>query len=73
LLGACTSCPVLHQKIDEMHAYIVSLEDELKAPVPTSCSTCELHAVKNLQFSHYVDRLHDENDELRKIMVFVVS
>jgi hypothetical protein len=58
----------LHQKIDEMHAYIVSLEDELKAPVPTSCSTCELHAVKNLQFSHYVDRLHDENDELRKIM-----
>jgi hypothetical protein len=25
LLGACTSCPVLHEKIDEMHAYIVSL------------------------------------------------
>jgi hypothetical protein len=23
LLGACTSCPVLHGKIDEMHAYIV--------------------------------------------------
>jgi hypothetical protein len=20
LLGACTSCPVLHEKIDEMHA-----------------------------------------------------
>jgi hypothetical protein len=56
-----------------MHAFIVSLEDELKAPVPTSCSTCELHAVKNLQFSDYVDRLHDENDELRKIMVFVGS
>jgi hypothetical protein len=25
LLGACTSCPVLHGKFDEMHAYIVSL------------------------------------------------
>jgi hypothetical protein len=25
LLGACASCPVLHAKIDEMHAYTVSL------------------------------------------------
>jgi DNA repair exonuclease SbcCD ATPase subunit len=25
LLGACTSCPVLHAKIDEMHAYTVLL------------------------------------------------
>jgi hypothetical protein len=25
LLGACTSCPVLHYKIDEMHTYTVSL------------------------------------------------
>jgi hypothetical protein len=39
LLGACTSCPVLHGKIDEMHAYIVSLEAKLKEPIPTSCST----------------------------------
>jgi hypothetical protein len=30
LLGACTSCPILHEKIDEMHAYIVSLEAKLK-------------------------------------------
>jgi hypothetical protein len=29
LLGACTSCPVLHEKIDEMHAYIISLEAKL--------------------------------------------
>jgi hypothetical protein len=48
LLGACTSCPVLHGKINEMHAYIVSLEAELKEPISTSCSTCELHALKNL-------------------------
>jgi hypothetical protein len=40
LLGACTSCPVLHGKIDEMHAYTVSLEAKLKEPIPTSCSTC---------------------------------
>jgi hypothetical protein len=30
LLGACTSCPVLHEKIDEKHAYSVSLEAKLK-------------------------------------------
>jgi hypothetical protein len=39
LLGACTSCPVLHGKIDEMHAYTISLEAKLKEPIPTSCST----------------------------------
>jgi hypothetical protein len=68
LLGACTSFPVLHDKIDEMHAYIVSLEAKLKEPIPTSCSTCELHALKNFELAHYVDRLQDENDELRKLM-----
>jgi hypothetical protein len=68
LLGSCTSWPVLHGKIDEMHAYIVSLEAELKAHVPTSCSTCELHAVKNLELAHYVDHLHNENHDLRKMM-----
>jgi hypothetical protein len=68
LLGACNSCPVLHEKIDEMHAYTVSLNAKLKEPIPTSCSTCELHALKNLELAHYVDRLQDENDELRKLM-----
>jgi hypothetical protein len=55
LLSACTSCPVLHGKIDEMHAYTVSLEAKLKERVPTSCSTCELHALKNLELAHYVN------------------
>jgi hypothetical protein len=68
LLGACTSCPILHEKIDEMHAYTVSLEAKLKESIPTSCCTCELHALKNLELAHYVDRLRDENDELRKLM-----
>jgi hypothetical protein len=68
LLGACTSCPVLHDKIDEMHAYTSSLEAKLKEPIPTSFSTCEMHALKNLELAHYVDRLQDENDELRKLM-----
>jgi hypothetical protein len=45
LLGDCTSCPVSHKKIGEMHAYTVSLEAKLKEPVPTSCSTCEVHAL----------------------------
>jgi hypothetical protein len=57
LLVACISCPVLHGKIDEMHAYTVSLEAKLKEPIPTSFSTCELHALKNLELAHYVDRL----------------
>jgi hypothetical protein len=68
LLGACTSCPDLHEKIDEMHAYTVSLEAKLKEPIPTSCSTCEMHALKNLELAHYVDHLQDENDEMRKLM-----
>jgi hypothetical protein len=68
LLGACTSCPVSHEKIDEMHAYTVCVEAKLKEPIPTSCSTCELHALKNLELAHCVDCLQDENDELRKLM-----
>jgi hypothetical protein len=58
----------LHAKIDEMHAYTASLESKLKEAIPTSCSTCEMHALKNLELVHYVDRLQDENDELRKLM-----
>jgi hypothetical protein len=68
LLGACTSCPVLHAKIDEMHAYSASLEAKLTEPIPTFCSTCEMHALKNLELGHYVNRLQDENDELRNLM-----
>jgi hypothetical protein len=68
LLGACTSCLVLHEKIDEMHAYTVSLETKLKEPILTSFSTCELHTLKNLELAHYVDHLQDEKDELRKLM-----
>jgi hypothetical protein len=67
LLGACTSCSVLHEKLDVSIAYARSLEAGLKAPIPTSCSTCEVNAVKNLELAHYVDRLQDENDELRKM------
>jgi hypothetical protein len=68
LLGACTSYPFLHGKIDEMHAYTVSLEAKLKDPIPTSCSTCEVPSLKNLELAHYVDCLQDENDELRRMM-----
>jgi hypothetical protein len=51
-----------------MHVYTASLEAKLKEPIPTSCSTCEMHALKNLELAHYVDRLQDENDELKKLM-----
>jgi hypothetical protein len=68
LLGACTSCPVLHEKLDVSLVYARSLEAQLKAPIPTICSTCEVNVVKNMELAHYVDRLQDENDELRKLM-----
>jgi hypothetical protein len=68
LLGACTSCPVLHEKLDVFLAYARSLEAQLKAPIPTICSTCEVNVVKNMELAHYVDHLQDENDELRKLM-----
>jgi hypothetical protein len=68
LLSACTSCPVLHEKLDVSLAYASSLEAQLKAPIPTICSTCEVNAVKNMELAHCVDRLQDENDELKKLM-----
>jgi hypothetical protein len=68
LLGACTSCPILHEKLDASLVYARSLEAQLKAPIPTICSTCEVNVVKNMELAHYVDRLQDENDELRKLM-----
>jgi ElaB/YqjD/DUF883 family membrane-anchored ribosome-binding protein len=64
LLGACTSCPALHDKLAELRSHIVSLEADLKDHIPTSCSTCELHAVKNLELAQCVDRLQDENDSV---------
>jgi hypothetical protein len=68
LPGACTSCPVLHEKLDVSLVYAGSLEAQLKAPIPTICSTCEINAVKNMELANYVDRLQDENHELRKLM-----
>jgi hypothetical protein len=35
LLGACTSCPILHEKLDVSLVYARSLEAQLKAPIPT--------------------------------------
>jgi hypothetical protein len=68
LLGACTSCPVLHEKLDVLLVYSRSLEAQLKAPIPTICPTYEINAVKNMELPHYVVCLQDENDELRKLM-----
>jgi hypothetical protein len=68
LLGACTSCPVLREKLDVSLVYARSLEAQLKAPIPTIFCTCEINVVKNMELEHYVDRLQDVNDELRKLM-----
>jgi hypothetical protein len=73
LLGACTSCPGLHENIAELRSCIVSLEADLKVPIPTSCSTCELHAVKDLDLAKCVGRLQDENDKLREVLSWLFS
>jgi hypothetical protein len=68
LLGACTSCPGLHEKIVELRSCIVFLEADLKVLIPTSCSTCELHARKNLDLAKCVGNLQDENDKFREAL-----
>jgi hypothetical protein len=73
LLGACTSCPGLHEKIVELRSRIVSLKADLKVPISTSCSTCELHAMKNLDLAKCVGRLQDENDKLREALSWLSS
>jgi hypothetical protein len=73
LLGACTSCPGLHEKITALRSCIVSLEADLKVSNPTFCSTCELHAVKNLDLAKCVGHLQDENDKLREVLSWVSS
>jgi hypothetical protein len=73
LLGACTSYPALHEKIAEFRSRNVSLEADLKVLVPTSCSTCELHAVKNLELGQCVDRLQTENGDLQNLLSWLSS
>jgi hypothetical protein len=71
LLGACTSCLALLEKLDVSLDYARSLKAQLKAPIHTSCSTYEINAIKKMELAHYVDRLQDENDELRKMMAWL--
>jgi hypothetical protein len=63
----------LHEKIIELRSRIVSLEADLKVPIPTSCSTCELHAMKNLELAQCVDSMQDENDKLRDVLSWLSS
>jgi hypothetical protein len=73
LLGTCTSCPSLHEKIVELRSRIISLEADLKVPIPTSCSTCELHAMKNLELAQCVNHSQDENNKLREVLSWLSS
>jgi hypothetical protein len=72
-LGACTSCPSLYEKIVELHSRIISLEADLKVSVPTSCSMCVLHAMKNLELAQCVNHLQDENNKLREVLSWLSS
>jgi hypothetical protein len=42
-------------------------------PIPTSCSTCELHATKNLDLENSVGHLQDENDKLCEVLSWLSS
>jgi hypothetical protein len=63
----------LHEKIVELHSHIVSLEADLKVLIPTSCSTCELHAMKNMELAQCVNHLQDENNKLREVLSWLSS
>jgi hypothetical protein len=61
------------KKIAELRSCIVSLEADLKVPIPTSCPTCELHAVKNLELAQCVDHLQDENNKFHEVLSWLSS
>jgi hypothetical protein len=63
----------LHEKIVEFRSRIISLNADLKVSIPTYCSTCELHAMKNLDLAKCVGRLEDENDKLREVLSWLSS
>jgi hypothetical protein len=63
----------LYAKLDESHAHIKSLEVDLKFPIATSCSSCEVTPLKNIDLAHYVDRLKNKNDQLWKMMGWLSS
>jgi hypothetical protein len=73
LLGTGTTCPSFHEKLDESHARIVSLGATLKSPIVNACSTCEVHAMQNLELAQRVDGLQKENDHSRKLMSWFSS
>ena len=60
LLGACISCPVLHAKLEEALNNASVLETALKSPIATSCSSCEVVALKNVELAHRLDVVYDD-------------
>jgi hypothetical protein len=48
-------------------------EADFKVLISTSCSTCELHVVKNLDLAKCVGRLQDKNDKLREVLIWLSS
>jgi hypothetical protein len=60
--------PALHEKIAKFPSRIVLLEADFKIHVPTSCSTCELNVVKNLELGQCVDRVKTKNGDLQNLL-----
>ena len=68
LLGACTSCPTLHAKLDEALECARSLEADLKSPIATACSSCEVVTLKNAELESRLNLIYADNDYMCKLM-----
>ena len=68
LLGACTSCPILHGKLNESLEHATSLEAALKSPISTACSSCETVSSKNIELESRFNFVYEENDYMRKLL-----
>ena len=73
LLGACTSCPNLHAKLNVSLEHARSLEDALKSPIATACSSCETVSLKNIELESRLNFVYEENDYMRKLLGWLLG
>ena len=73
LLGACMSCPVLHEKLTTALEQTRTLEAALKSPIANACSSCEVVSLKNIELTSHLDVIYEENDYMHKLFGWLSS